>query len=486
MTGFRDLSVKRKLDLLLVSVLVSVVLIIGVVSGWYEWYEGRAGLRAELAAMAQITGNQSTAALVFADHDSARENLRSVVGVGGIEIACIFDQHGLLFSYVPVADATQRECQGLSAKPEARFEADYAWIIETIALEQDVVGSIYLRASLAELNAGLQRYLLILTLLLLAGTVIALWLGKRIQRVITEPVDHLGKVARTIAEDRDYSVRADKESEDEIGLFVDAFNTMLSTIEEQNQDLLEARDRLEEMVAERTTELHASNKELESFCYSVSHDLRTPVRAVRSFSQILEEDFATTLNEEGRDYLRRIQQAGGRMEHLIDDMLQLSRITRQELIKRPVDLSSLAHQVERELADADATPRRNVRFDVQQGLRADGDPNLLRILLTNLIGNALKYTSQQAVAHIELGSRDVDAQRQYYIRDDGVGFDMQYAKKLFGVFERLHGKEFEGTGIGLATAERIVLRHGGRIWGEGEPGKGATFYFTLGGVVDSK
>lgn len=486
MMHFRDLSVKHKLDWLLGSVVVSVVLSIGIVSGLYEWYEGRAELSAELKAIAQITGTQSTAALVFADQESARENLRSLVGVGGIEAVCIFDRDDLLFSYVPSEDAVQQECQGLRVQPDVQFKAGHIWRIDSIELDRDRVGSLYIRASLMELRQGLLRYLLVLALLLLAGTVLALWLGKRIQRMITEPMEHLVGLARTVAVDQDYSVRATKESEDEIGLFVNAFNTMLSTIEEQNQALLQARDRLEDRVSERTTELHASNKELESFCYSVSHDLRTPVRAVLSFSQILEEDFGATLNADRNDYLHRIQQAGRRMEHLIDDMLRLSRISRQTLVKRPVDLSNLAREVERELAESASEPDRRVQFDVQAGLQAEGDPNLLRILLSNLIGNALKYTARQATAHIQLGRSDVGKEPCFYIKDDGVGFDMLYAQKLFGVFERLHGDEFEGTGIGLATAERIVLRHGGRIWGEGESGKGATFYFTLAAVADSK
>jgi light-regulated signal transduction histidine kinase (bacteriophytochrome) len=229
-------------------------------------------------------------------------------------------------------------------------------------------------------------------------------------------------------------------------------------------------------------ELEATNRELEAFSYSVSHDLRAPLRSIDGFSQILIEDYADEIDEEGNDYLGRVRAASQRMGHLIDDILGLSRVTRGTMSRERLDLGALATEVAEELRET--RPERKVEFSAQKGLEVWGDPKLLRVALANLIGNAWKFTEKSPEARIEFG-RDEELSRKgrvpvYYVRDNGAGFDMTYANKLFGAFQRLHGaEEFEGTGIGLATVQRVVHRHGGRIWAEGEVDRGATFYFTL-------
>lgn len=235
---------------------------------------------------------------------------------------------------------------------------------------------------------------------------------------------------------------------------------------------------LEERVRERTAQLSAVNKELEAFSYSVSHDLRAPLRAIDGFSQALLEDYPECLDHTGTHYLHRIRAASQRMGLLIDDLLQLSRVTRHVLSRMPVQLSTLVDQILAELRASH--PTRQVTCTVTPGVVAVADPNLIRIVLFNLLENAWKYTSKHAQARIEFGLLPATDLPVYFVRDDGAGFDMAYADKLFGAFQRLHrAKEFEGTGIGLATVERIVHRHGGRIWAEGEVERGATFYFTL-------
>jgi signal transduction histidine kinase len=229
-------------------------------------------------------------------------------------------------------------------------------------------------------------------------------------------------------------------------------------------------------------ELEATNRELEAFSYSVSHDLRAPLRSIDGFSQIILEDYAEELDEEGKDYLCRVRTASQKMGRLIDDLLGLSRVTRGALNRKRVDLSALAMEVAEELREA--KPERKVEFSIQKGLEVWGDPRLLRVALVNLIGNAWKFTEKKHEARIEFGLDEELSRRGhipvYYVRDNGAGFEMIYADKLFGAFQRLHGQdEFEGTGIGLATVQRVVHRHGGRIWAEGEEGRGATFYFTL-------
>jgi PAS domain S-box-containing protein len=236
--------------------------------------------------------------------------------------------------------------------------------------------------------------------------------------------------------------------------------------------------RLHRELSHRLVELEAANRELESFSYSVSHDLRAPLRAMDGFSQAVLEDEGGRLGPRGADYLGRIRQAALRMSALIDALLTLSRLARLEPKRQPVDVSGLAEAVVRELRQVD--PGREVDVRIEPGLAAEADPRLVRAALENLLGNAWKFTSRGGPARIELFAERAGSERVFRVRDDGVGFDMQYAGKLFGAFQRLHGAaEFPGTGIGLATVQRIVRRHGGRIWAESAPGRGATFSFTL-------
>lgn len=237
-------------------------------------------------------------------------------------------------------------------------------------------------------------------------------------------------------------------------------------------------EELEQRVAERTVQLQAANKELEAFSYSVSHDLRAPLRHINGFSQALLEDYADRLDEDGKGYLQQVRGASQQMAHLIDDLLELSRVTRTEMRREVVDLSKLAHEVLDDLQKKDT--KRAVVVDIEDGLLTRGDKRLLQIMLDNLLGNAWKFTSKREHAEIAFGKETDNGESCFFVRDNGAGFDMAYVNKLFGAFQRLHSAgEFEGTGIGLATVLRIAHRHGGRVRAEGEVDKGATFYFTL-------
>lgn len=239
------------------------------------------------------------------------------------------------------------------------------------------------------------------------------------------------------------------------------------------------RDQLEAAVEKRTAELAIANKELQAFSYSVSHDLRAPLRAIDGFSQMLAEDYATGLDDAAQDYIRRIRKAANRMGQLIDDMLNLSRVSSAELKIQPTDLSAMAGAIMQDLQEL--APQRECEIRLQPGLVADVDPQLMQIALRNLLENAWKYSTKKPVTRIEFGAEQVDGLPVYFVRDHGAGFDMAYAGKLFNPFQRLHSKdEFEGTGVGLATVSRVIQRHGGRIWAEATPGEGATFRFSCG------
>jgi signal transduction histidine kinase len=211
----------------------------------------------------------------------------------------------------------------------------------------------------------------------------------------------------------------------------------------------------------------------------VSQDLRAPLRAVDSFSQIVLEEHAAGLDAVGRKYLERVRAGAQHMAQLIEDLLRLSRISRAEMVRQPVDLSAIAKGVAEELRIRE--PSRTVAVEVEQGIRAEGDPRLLRVVLENLLGNAWKFTSRKSAARVEFGRSMKDGRTAYFVRDDGAGFDMTYAEKLFAPFQRLHAQsDFDGTGIGLATVARVVRRHGGEVWAEAAPDRGATISFTLG------
>ncbi len=238
------------------------------------------------------------------------------------------------------------------------------------------------------------------------------------------------------------------------------------------------RKQLEEDLKRKTVELEALNKELESFSYSVSHDLRAPLRSIDGFSQALLEDYAENLNTQGKDYLQRVRIATQRMAEIIDALLELSRVIRSEIRLKQVDLSEMAQKIVTELQERQ--PERQVNFTITPGLIVTGDSRLLQLVLENLLGNAWKFTGKQQHAKIEFGVTKPKGKRVYFVRDNGAGFDKAYADKLFSAFRRLHSAdEFSGIGIGLATVKRIIHRHGGRVWAEGEVGKGATFFFTL-------
>jgi PAS domain S-box-containing protein len=268
---------------------------------------------------------------------------------------------------------------------------------------------------------------------------------------------------------------------DDEGRFLGALATITDITQrrEAEQQVRRLNEELERRIAERTAQLELSNRELEAFAYSVAHDLRAPLRAISTFSLALTEDCPGQLDATGNDYLQRIRAAAHRMSELIDGILTLSRVTSADFQEADVHLSTLARAVAEQFQRGQ--PGRAVHLRIQEGLIDQGDARMLRSVLENLLGNAWKFTRERAVAEIEFGTLpDPGGRRIYFVRDNGAGYDMQYQARLFGVFQRLHNaNEFEGNGVGLATVRRIIHRHGGRVWGEGQVDQGATFFFTL-------
>lgn len=283
---------------------------------------------------------------------------------------------------------------------------------------------------------------------------------------VSQPIIALKKECDRISGDELFAFAA-PEKDDEIGGLQSSFEKMVVRLRRSFEE-----------IEEKNIQLESLNKELESFSYSVSHDLRAPLRSIDGFSKIILEDYDEKLDDTGRDYLHRIRAATQRMGHLIDDLLALSRITRMELKLKAVDLSALALGIADEIKQRD--PSREVEWRIQKDLITRGDDELVKIALTNLMENSWKFTSKKDHATIEVGSTTINGEKTYFVRDDGAGFDVRYVQKLFAPFQRLHAAaDYPGTGIGLAIVQRVINRLGGRVWAEGEEGKGATFYFTI-------
>ena len=300
--------------------------------------------------------------------------------------------------------------------------------------------------------------------------VLAAIAGWAFSRRITTPLGQVMHAAEALAESR-HAPHIGIDRRDEIGRLADSFNTMAEKVEQARADL-------ERRVEQRTAELTAANRELESFSYSVSHDLRAPLRAIAGFVQILEEDHGKSFNDDARKSFDRIRVNASRMGQLIDDLLEFSRIARVPLTPRRVDMAALARAAADEAA---AVSNRPVQVTIDDLPAAQGEPTLLAQVWANLLSNAVKFTARVPEARITVGATVDGNETIYFVRDNGAGFDPQYAAKLFGVFQRLHrASEFEGTGVGLAIVQRVVVRHGGRVWAESALGQGATFYFTVG------
>ncbi|HEX9454824.1 MAG TPA: ATP-binding protein, partial [Candidatus Binatia bacterium] len=433
---------------------------------------------------ARIIGYNSAATILFTDPHSATETLAALSTEPDIIAAGIYTRDGRLFAGYTARGSSATAGAQLPKVVAQRsdgyqFQGSYLELWQQIVFERKVIGTIVIQTSLDDMRVRLLQYIAIALLVLLISTlgsiVVSLWF----QRKISRPILDLAMTAKSVTRDKDFSVRAPPtDSADEIGQLIETFNEMLARIQEQNRELQMSRDDLEQRVVERTAQLESANKELEAFSYSVSHDLRAPLRSIDGFSQALLEDYQDKLDDEGQNHLQRVRAATQRMAQLIDDMLDLSRVTRAEINREPIDLSALARSLPAELQKAD--PGREVEFVIADGLVANGDARLLRIVLENLFRNAWKFTGKHPTAKIEFAVTQNNGKSAYYVRDDGAGFDMAYANKLFGAFQRLHAmSEFNGTGIGLATVQRIIRRHGGQVWAEGEVEKGATFYFTL-------
>jgi signal transduction histidine kinase len=490
--SLRSWPIKKKLTAILLLVSSLVLLLTSAAFVTYQVLGFRQTTLKNLSTLGRVIAANSTASLAFANEADAREILAALRAEPHVVAAGLYDKDGRLFARYPAS----LPGDALPAAPQRdgyRFEEGYVVGLEPVMETGNPrLGTLYLKSDMKAVDRTLRLSAAIAAGVMGISLLAAYFLAAVLQRRISQPILALAETAAAVSTRQDYSVRAPKLGDDELGTLTDAFNQMLGRIEDQSRELRRYATELEQRVADRTHELQerneslrrnaaellAANTELDAFAYSVSHDLRAPLRSIDGFSQVLLEDYGGQLDEAGRDSLQRVRAASQRMATLIDDLLKLARVTRSEMRTEVVDLSRIAQDIATELHRS--TPEREVEFAIAQGLEARGDPRLLRVALENLLRNSWKYTAKQPRPRVEFGSADGNGERVFMVRDNGAGFDMQYADKLFGVFQRLHSAaEFEGTGVGLATVRRIITRHGGRIWAESAVDRGATFYFTL-------
>ncbi|MBE7465825.1 MAG: HAMP domain-containing protein [Planctomycetes bacterium] len=472
-----DLPIKWKLVLTIVAVSVAVLVIEGGALFLYDYRSVAEWLERDLETTAGIAAANSTAALYFEDPKTGAETLAALAAKPAIDAACLYDPQGRAFA-IYMREGTQA---ALPEHPGADgFDRGEEHLIFTgpVAVKGERIGTILVRSDRSPLREWLATYGLVVGGIVLLAVLLAVGLASLLQRPFLAPVLDLAQTARRVSQEKDYALRGVKHGEDEFGFLIDRFNEMLAQIQERDNALVRAREELEDRVATRTRDLQESNRELEAFSYSVAHDLRSPLRGIDGFSLVLMEDYGDKLDAQGLEHLKRIRTATQRMAELLDDMLKLSKVTRSSLNVTTVGLSEMARSVVADLRRLH--PERPVEFEMLSELTVKGDEGLLRIALENLIGNAWKFTSKRERPRVELGKVNTGTETIYFVRDNGAGFDPAYSNKLFGVFQRLHtASEFPGTGVGLATVQRIVHKHGGRIWAESEQDRGATFYFTL-------
>jgi signal transduction histidine kinase len=447
----------------------------------YNLYSLREAAIENLSGEAQIVGANSISAIVFDDRASAETTLSALSNSSDIVAAAIYTDGDAPFAQYPANPSISVERRPMEKSGAFEHWASGADILiaSRIEFQGKPVGTVYLQAHLKGLRRQAIQSGAIAGVILLISLAVALLVGTVFRRTLAQPIVSLSNTARLVSRYRDYSLRFTPDrSYNELASLTEAFNGMLAEIQRRDEALEQAKASLELRVEERTAQLQAANRELEAFSYTVAHDLRGPLQSINNICFLLQQKNRAELGEDTAPMLAQLGASAKVMSIMIDDLLDLSRSTSLPLRSKQVDLSLLAVSILERLAVEQ--PARKVETSIQKKCQVIADPGLMQVVLQNLLRNAWKFTGRTENARIEFGCTRQDKVTVYYIRDNGAGFDQRYSDKLFKPFQRLHAtSDFPGTGIGLATVEKIIRRHHGEVWAEGEVDKGATFYFTL-------
>ena len=473
--AFRDIPIQRKLMRVILITSGTVLLLTSLALFSFELLRFQKNAQGQLSTLGQIIAANSTAALAFDSRDDANQILATLSARPSIVVACLYNANGEPFAYYP-SSLSVNDLPAVK-KDGNLIELSHFAVFQPVVNENKRLGTLYLKSNMVIIYERFRTYGLIVVSVIAISFLLAYLLSRKLQQLISKPILLLAETAKAISDRHDYSVRATKIGNDELGLLTDAFNQMLTRIENQTLEITSFNQKLEEKVEERTIQLEVANRELEAFSYSVSHDLRAPLRAVNGYAKMLEEDYNAVFDNEGKRLLNVVQENAKKMGLLIDDLLEFSRLGKKELEKSVIDMKKLTESV---VSEINNNIPNKANFIIHPLYPVSADYSLITQVMSNLLLNSVKYSQETEKPVIEIKSYKEDNDIIYQVTDNGAGFDNQYVNKLFGVFQRLHSsEEFEGTGVGLALVKRIIIKHGGKVWANGEVNKGATFYFSL-------
>jgi signal transduction histidine kinase len=443
----------------------------------YELDSFRESSVKHLSVLGKMLSSNTTAALAFQDKESATEILSSLKAEPNVIRACIYDTGGKIFASFPVAAPVDSFPKKVG-RAGYFFTFSHIQAFQPIELDRKTIGMLFILTDTKFISGKLMRYGLIALLSMLLTLLLAYLLSKRLQSRIASPITDLADTARYVSEKHDYSARAVKQTTDEIGMLTDTFNQMLYEIQRQNEEIRRFNVELEAKVEDRTRELALSNAELEAFSYSVSHDLMSPVRQIKLFIELFQKKNPERPDGEYQRLLDTLYGKANKMQVLIEDLLSFSGIEKKELVRVVIDVEGMVKSIWDELVRMEKD--RNIEFVMNELPDCYGDRGTMQQVWQNVLGNAIKYTRKRKKALIEVGAELLEREIVYCVKDNGSGFNMDGYENLFLPFKRLHAQqEFEGTGVGLAIVQRILSKHGGRIWAEGKPDEGSVFFFSL-------
>ena len=443
----------------------------------YEYLAFKKSLVYQTAILGQMCAANTTAALAFRDSSDAHDVLSTLNVDPNIQLAVLFDQHDSIFARYPAHPVVKRS--GISRHGEGfHFNQSNLEGFIPVIHDGNRLGTLYLVSSMDTFYERYRLYTMIALVVIGFSFVVSYFLSRTLQQSISRPILSLAETADIISNKKDYTVRAMKHDQDEIGALTDAFNTMLSEIEKQNHEIIAFSQDLEGKINTRTQELKIAYDEMESFSYTVSHDLNAPLRRIDTFIDRYLSKTDSAIDDAGKDTLEKVANNVRKMRQLISDLLAFAQLGKRELEKTDVDMRELARNVFEECRRLEG--ERVIEFRLCDLPPAFVDGVTMTHVWTNLISNALKYTKYNEVTKIDICFEARQDSTVYYVKDNGAGFDMEHYGKLFSAFNRLHAqKDFEGTGVGLAIVHRILTKHGGKVWADSIPQKGSTFYFSV-------
>lgn len=470
-------SIQTKIVMVILLTSGMVLLLTFAAYFWYEYYSFKRTTVYQLSLMSRMLGENSSESILANDRDGATKILSSLEVEPHILAGAIYDANNAMVAEYHHGSSDVVLPKTFSAPDGFTVEGSLVVGSQPVVHEGKRVGSVYL---ISDMTAVFDRFLLytnIAGLIFILSIVVAYFVSRRLQRTLSNPILDLAQTVNLISANRNYSIRAKKYDNDEVGMLTDAFNQMLERIEQQNQEIVNFAHSLEEKVKARTIELENAYEELETFSYTVSHDLSAPLRHIDAFMSDFLEENETKLEGDNKKLVVNSIRYARKMRQLIDDLLAFSQLSKKELVKTEIAMKDLVQSV---LLDINPESNDRVQVELADLPNIYGDKTTIHQVWENLLSNAIKYSRKKEKSCLRIGYERSDGIVTYFVKDNGAGFDMRNYTKLFNAFQRLHPQsQFEGTGVGLAIVQRIVAKHHGRVWAESVVDEGSTFYFSL-------